>query len=299
MLTIYLQPCLTPRRSDFTELLKDLRFGRVHQQTLEILQQLQSPLDALFLPNCRPVELYATRHLVSITNDRHLKALPGPLFEYMAVDGPQHPESLPYYADMPIDRVLQLRVGAQVMLRKNLGHGLYNGSIGTVLFCLTTQDMVRYGSSECEFGDGCVRHIDGSLLPHLHTSTSSPEAYPVVRFDTATGIEIVYCRPEVFQIEDSRGQIVATRTQVCWYCIDICMRLTLWYRFRSFFHGRSPFTSHKARQYQRWSSILVEYLLLVFIPCYCRRCCSDFRPRTSLCCSIQGGILARFADHKF
>jgi len=101
------------------------------------------------------------------------------------------------------------------MLRKNLGQGLYNSSIGKVVCCLSIQDMVRYGGSECEFGDGCVRHISASLLPRFRASVSSSDAFPVVRFDTSSGPELVYCRPESFQVEDSRGQIVACRRQVC------------------------------------------------------------------------------------
>lgn len=50
-----------------------------------------------------------------------MSQIPSPLFEYVAVDGPRHIDSVPFYVDMPVDRLLQVDVGAQAVLRKSFG----------------------------------------------------------------------------------------------------------------------------------------------------------------------------------
>lgn len=158
------------------------------------------------------MELYALRRLVDCTNLRHLDQLPGPLYEYQAVDGASHPQSLCYYSDMPVDIKLSLKVGAQVMLRKNLGGGLFNGSIGTVVSFHQVEEIFGSGNGHAGYGDGCARRIDPSLIGP--PSEPSSPYYPLVHFETNLDNEFVYCRPERFQVEDSHGQIVAMRTQV-------------------------------------------------------------------------------------
>ena len=182
------------------------------QHSINALRALHRPLDPQLLPLSRPVELYALRHLVDRTNLGHLRQLPGPLYEYQAVDGASHPQSLPYYSDMPVDVNLSLKVGAQVMLRKNLGSGLFNGSVGTVVSFHQVEELFGSGNGHAGYGDGCARRIDLALIGP--PSEPSSPYYPLVRFETNADVEFVYCRPELFQVEDSHGQIVATRTQV-------------------------------------------------------------------------------------
>lgn len=198
--------------TEFIHILNECRVGIPSQESIGALHRLSRPLHPLFLPHLRPVELYALRRLVDVTNKRHLDQLPGPLFQFHAVDRASHPHSLHYYSDMPVDPFIGLKIGAQVMLRKNLGNGLFNGSIGTVLSFLPSEALVRCGNDHAQWGDGCVRHIEPSRIPS--SSPPSPDAYPLVCFKTPMGDEHVFCRPEVFKVEDSRGQTVALRTQV-------------------------------------------------------------------------------------
>lgn len=136
----------------------------------------------------------------------------GDAYTFSARDGPDHPLSLPYYNDMPVDPLLHLKSGAQVMLRKNFGNGLVNGTIGKVVSFHTEEDLLSFGNDHTRYTEGLLRQIDPDALPP--SSSAAPNAYPVVCFNTPTGPEHVFCRPETFQVEDQHGQIVAIRTQV-------------------------------------------------------------------------------------
>lgn len=189
--------------------MNECRLGRLTPESISVLRGLNRPLVPETL---RPVELYALRRLAEGTNQMHLDALPGQLYAFRAIDGPDHLMSLPYYSDMPVDPLLCLKSGAQVMLRKNLGNGLVNGSIGKVVSFHTEEELHRFGNDHVRYTDGCLRQVNPSTLPP--SSSTSPRAYPVICFTTPTGLEHVFCQPEVFQVEDSHGQVVAMRTQV-------------------------------------------------------------------------------------
>lgn len=198
--------------SAFVKILNECRVGNPSSETITALQRLKRPFSPELLPDLQPVQLYAIRALVERTNQRRLDALPGPLFQYHAHDRSDDLLSLPYYSDLPVDPLLGIKSGAQVMLRKNLGNGLFNGSIGVVVSFLSVEELIRCGNLHAQWADGCVRQIDISNLPS--SSNASEGLYPVVCFETPVGDEHVYCRPEMFHVEDSRGQIVSVRVQV-------------------------------------------------------------------------------------
>ena len=101
----------------------------VHQPS----QDPSLPVGSVVPPTLSASGTYTLQHLVDCTNLHHLDQLPSPLYEYQAVDSASHPQSLCYYSDMPVDIKLSFKVGTQVMLCKNLGGGLVNGSIGTII----------------------------------------------------------------------------------------------------------------------------------------------------------------------
>ena len=98
------------------------------------------------------------------------------------------------------------------MLRKNIGSGLVNGTIGQVVSFHTEDDLRSFGNDHARYTDGVLRQIDPSVLPP--SSSTSSKAYPLVCFVTPSGLEHVFCQPETFQVEDQHGQIVALRIQV-------------------------------------------------------------------------------------
>lgn len=159
-----------------------------------------------------PVWLFALRSLADGKNTRHLNELPGQLYVFRAVDGPDDPLAAPYYSDMPVDPTLLLKIGAQVMLRKNYSSGLVNGSVGKVISFHREGELLALGNDHVRFTDGLIHLIDPARLPP--SSSTGHDAYPIVLFETPVGPQHVFCRPEIFQVEDQRGQIVAMRTQV-------------------------------------------------------------------------------------
>lgn len=195
---------------DFVRVLNECRVGLPSPRSISILRGLDRDLDS---QPFRPVQLYALRGLVDRTNSLYLDMLPGQLYSFRATNGPDHSLSLPYYNDMPVDPLLVLKNGTQVMLRKNLGNGLVNGTIGKVVSFHTEEDLLKFGNDYARYTGGPLRRIDPSTLPS--SSSMPPNAYPVICFKTSAGSEHVFCQPEIFQVEDQHGQIVAMRTQVC------------------------------------------------------------------------------------
>jgi hypothetical protein len=117
------------RDERFVNLLNDLRRG-VYTDAARTL--LTSRVN---VPLSRPVRLYSRRVDVAQENGAELARLPGELIRYTARDTckfEQYREQLDKFCNAPAQ--LELKVGAQVMLLKNLSvtDGLVNGSQGVV-----------------------------------------------------------------------------------------------------------------------------------------------------------------------
>jgi ATP-dependent DNA helicase PIF1 len=115
---------------------------------------------------------------------------------------------------------LTLRLGAQVMLIKNVDDMLVNGSMGKVLRFI---DPAIYGTpDDPEFASvGAGAGVGGASLPTAGGGAAKKNAatiakrYPVVEFDLPNGIKRrMLVMPESWTVELPSGEIQVSRTQV-------------------------------------------------------------------------------------
>ncbi|XP_076838064.1 ATP-dependent DNA helicase PIF1 isoform X2 [Brachyhypopomus gauderio] len=159
----------------FISLLQAVRVGRVTQDITTKL--LKSANNCIEKDGILATRLCTHKDDVELTNDNKLKQLPGSLRTYEAVDS--DPVLVKVIdAQSPVGQVVQLKVGAQVMLTKNLDvqRGLVNGARGVVLdFLPGNQGLprVRFLSGAVEvvkherwvFGGGGALSLTRQQLP--------------------------------------------------------------------------------------------------------------------------------------
>uniref|UniRef100_A0A8C3ZP28 ATP-dependent DNA helicase PIF1 n=1 Tax=Denticeps clupeoides TaxID=299321 RepID=A0A8C3ZP28_9TELE len=116
----------------FISLLQSLRMGRVTEVVTG--QLLKSASHSIERDGIIATRLCTHKDDVELTNENKLKQLQGPSRMFEAVDSDPHWLKL-IDTICPVGRLLQLKVGAQVMLTKNLEvqKGLVNGARGAVV----------------------------------------------------------------------------------------------------------------------------------------------------------------------
>ncbi|XP_049708548.1 ATP-dependent DNA helicase PIF1 isoform X2 [Elephas maximus indicus] len=116
----------------FISLLQAVRLGRCSD---EVTRQLQATAaHKVGRDGIVATRLCTHQDEVALTNERWLQELPGEVHSFEAMDSdPEQARTLD--AQCPASRVLQLKLGAQVMLVKNLAvsRGLVNGARGVVV----------------------------------------------------------------------------------------------------------------------------------------------------------------------
>ncbi|TRM56031.1 hypothetical protein BD626DRAFT_576196 [Schizophyllum amplum] len=120
---------------DFVHALNALRLGQVPSSACSVIQQLQRRLP---LADVEATDLFPRRYEVDKANFRRLKSLPGVPHAYMAIDGAggsgeEHSRRLKTLEGLPALLKLTVKVGAQVMLVRNVDESLVNGTTGVVL----------------------------------------------------------------------------------------------------------------------------------------------------------------------
>jgi ATP-dependent DNA helicase PIF1 len=198
---VELQHVFRQSNRDFVRILQDIRIGNVNDETVRYLREkCERPLP----PNefgIRPTVLHSKNVNVDRDNSIDLNKLPGESVSYSALDqvevekgsGPWVKKQLQgnsFFSACIAEQDLQLKIGAQVMLIKNLNQNsrLANGSRGKVIGFRTVKNSAS---------------SDDNLLPGV-------DKYPVVQFKN--GLQQVI-KPQKFQ---SRllGMGICTRTAI-------------------------------------------------------------------------------------
>ncbi|KAI5083683.1 hypothetical protein GOP47_0003426 [Adiantum capillus-veneris] len=188
------------RQSDsvFVKMLNEIRKGFHTSETLEKLEMCYRALpdDGTGIA---PTRLYPLKIDVRQENMQELIALQTSIVTFVAVDSQMDQLHRFAFSGIRLEKELQLCVGAQVMLTKNLDTkgGLVNGSKGVV---------TGFQSQYKTFGDGSKDEKAVKSVSHL----VSPSGYwPIVRFDCRT----TPIGPFREAVEDG-GVEVASRVQV-------------------------------------------------------------------------------------
>ncbi|KAG7524825.1 ATP-dependent DNA helicase PIF1 [Solea senegalensis] len=116
----------------FISLLQAVRVGRVTEEVTAKL--LKSAYHHIERDGILATRLCTHKDDVELTNENKLQQLPGSVREFEALDNdPAQVKTIDIHS--PVSRVIQLKVGAQVMLTKNLdvARGLVNGARGVVV----------------------------------------------------------------------------------------------------------------------------------------------------------------------
>ncbi|GJJ78193.1 ATP-dependent DNA helicase PIF1 [Entomortierella parvispora] len=196
---IQLEQVFRQKDPTFARMLNEARIGQMQHPTIE--QFLNLTRDLPETDGLKPTELFPLRRQVEEANASELNALTSESLFFEAEDyGPQK-EKLEQHCIAPTK--LELKVGAQVMLLRNLHGGqggLVNGSIGIVVeFTPQRSDNFRKTPS-------------GQALPSLN---SHGELLPRVRFVMEGGRtrHMVVGREE-WTMEMPGGEVIAKRTQI-------------------------------------------------------------------------------------
>lgn len=117
----------------FMEMLTDIRNGTVSELTTKRFKNLERELR---LDTIEPTRLFSTRREVDNANNYKMQSLPGDIITFEAVDsGVDVNKDIgqKYLEQLLAPKTIQLKVGAQVMMVKNIDSTLVNGSVGTVV----------------------------------------------------------------------------------------------------------------------------------------------------------------------
>ncbi|KAJ8463566.1 hypothetical protein ONZ45_g17533 [Pleurotus djamor] len=135
----------------FVELLSSMRVGKLLPHHVAQIRELRRPI--VYADGIEPSELYPLRGEVERCNDRRLKALTTPIFRYRAMDcagwdpylKPVKKKDAEHFLERSrAPEYINLRVGAQVMLLRNIEQGtLVNGSLGKIIEFLTVREAAE------------------------------------------------------------------------------------------------------------------------------------------------------------
>lgn len=128
----------------FIEMLNKMRLGQIDAETEREFKKLNRPLPQ---DEIIPAELYSTRSEVERANYSRLSRLPGKAHIFHAIDGGaledrELREKL--LQNFLAPKELQLKIGAQVMMIKNIDATLVNGSLGKVIDFIDPETYMFY-----------------------------------------------------------------------------------------------------------------------------------------------------------
>ncbi|KAJ3985391.1 hypothetical protein F5890DRAFT_1157986 [Lentinula detonsa] len=209
-------------------MLNEMRFGTMSESTTSAFKALSRSVT--YDDGVQPTELFPHRADVDRANNNRLSSLPGDPHTYRAMDIPGKDVNGIPLNYLQMDRLLErlivpksvtLKVGAQVMLVKNLEQGsLVNGSVGTITNFSTSRQALRKGISVAR-----IESAPNTFQPNLeqgqeeegreggdeNNPSSNARVWPVVRF--TNGREML-CIPLEFTVNSPLGIMEARRDQI-------------------------------------------------------------------------------------
>ena len=210
--------------------------GVASQIAVATFNGLRRPLPAI--DGIVPTELFPLRNEVDYANKMKLGALKteSHIYESRDTGAASEERRATILKNMVAQRVLEIKVDAQVMLIKNVDENLVNGSVGRVLGLYTVSEVCGSGGDiSSKGGNGIIRNVllkDDGKAPEerkvaerenetadvkpksKNSSQESTERFPLVEFRTPLGKEAVLVGRDEFKVEENDGTVAARRVQV-------------------------------------------------------------------------------------
>ncbi|KJR89896.1 ATP-dependent DNA helicase PIF1 [Sporothrix schenckii 1099-18] len=220
--TIGLTEVFRQKDPEFAQMLNEMRLGQISEQTVQTFKSLSRPLQ--FDDGLEVTELFPTRQEVENSNERRLRGLNQKSMFYEALDTGEPALREKLLQNMMAPKMLELRVGAQVMLIKNMDESLVNGSLGTVEKFMTESEYIDLNASSVP-ADPDIKKRTSILNSYLNGDTltnngnggagNSGRLYPYVLFHGIGGsTRGILIRPEEWKSELPNGVVQASRTQL-------------------------------------------------------------------------------------
>lgn len=132
-ITVELKQVFRQKDDRFSRMLSSIREGAVTDEISKEFKSLSRPLKVPY--EITPTELFPLRKDVDVSNNIKMKNLPGKLRTYLAVDEyvTAQAREAEILRNMMCPERLDFKIGAQVMLIKNLDETLVNGSLGKIV----------------------------------------------------------------------------------------------------------------------------------------------------------------------
>ncbi|GAO14118.1 hypothetical protein UVI_02037920 [Ustilaginoidea virens] len=216
--TIGLTQVFRQRDPQFARMLNEMRIGKISQSTVDAFKALSRPLS--FDDGVDLAELFPTRAQVEGSNERKLRELPGKIYRYDAMDSGDQAVRDKLLVNMMAPKALELKVGAQVMLIKNLDETLVNGSLGKVIAFSDEKTFEMGGLNPLDAAmEDSIAKAKRKLAAFSRDSGSgsglNARKFPVVQFISTGGLpRVILCQPEEWKVELPNGEVQAKRTQL-------------------------------------------------------------------------------------
>ncbi|OHE96061.1 DNA repair and recombination protein pif1 [Colletotrichum orchidophilum] len=220
--TIGLTQVFRQRDPVFANMLNEMRLGRISDETVQAFKKLTRPIPAE--DGLEVTELFPTRYEVENANQGRLRNLPGAPKRYDAGDSgdPQIRDKL--LQNMMAPKMIELKVGAQVMLIKNMDDTLVNGSLGKVTHFMSEGSFENWDPANMradtvedvdEDGEAKARRKIKAFSREVEEATRGTTQYPVVEFSAVDGsTRTILCVPEDWKVELPNGEVQANRSQL-------------------------------------------------------------------------------------
>lgn len=210
--------------------------GVASQTAVAAFNALRRPLPTV--DGIVPTELFPLRKEVDSANKARLDALKteSQIYESRDTGSATDERRETILKNMVAQRVLEIKVDAQVMLIKNVDEILVNGSVGRVLGFYRASEVCGFGGEiSSKGGNGFIRKVslkgdgrtpaqrkvverenEGVDVKPMSKSSSpeSTEKFPLVEFRTPLGKEVVLVGRDDFKVEENDGTVAARRVQV-------------------------------------------------------------------------------------
>lgn len=203
---------------DFIRALNRCRIADLDDATVQLFCSLSRPIPKDFLPQCQPVYLFSTRQETGDFNKFRLSSITSSPVVFKSCDWSQNKKTERLFETLPVDSSLKLKIGAQVMLVRNIDDGLTNGTVGVVKGFYT----YKGATGDCSYQKkiGFVRNIQviEQGIPVSYSDTAdnpsdTSKAFPLVEFFICNRSEHVLILPMEFRV-DSNGEPAVKRVQV-------------------------------------------------------------------------------------